>query len=60
MGKIDSAIEKRIAALQAFDIMDTPPEEDFDDLTHLASFICRWTNAPAIWMRPLKKARFPS
>jgi len=31
---------KRLAALQEYNIMDTPPEEAFDDLTLLTSFIC--------------------
>ncbi len=30
----------RAAALREYEIMDTPPEEAFDDLTRLTSFIC--------------------
>lgn len=30
----------RLAVLRGYKILDTPPEEAFDDLTHLASFIC--------------------
>lgn len=32
--------ERRLAALRVYDIMDTPPEEVFDDLTRLTTFIC--------------------
>ncbi|MEQ1667940.1 MAG: diguanylate cyclase [Sulfuriferula sp.] len=31
---------QRLAALQAYDILDTPAEAEFDDLTMLASIIC--------------------
>ncbi|GAB1539311.1 hypothetical protein NUACC21_19770 [Scytonema sp. NUACC21] len=31
---------KRIAALLEYKILDTPPEDAFDDLTRLASYIC--------------------
>ncbi|BDI30378.1 hypothetical protein CCAX7_24290 [Capsulimonas corticalis] len=30
----------RLAALQSYHVMDTLPEQDFDDLVHLASSIC--------------------
>ena len=30
----------RIAALEAYDILDTPPEETFEDLVRLAALIC--------------------
>ncbi|MEY4706247.1 MAG: hypothetical protein RL042_2452 [Nitrospirota bacterium] len=30
----------RLAELQRYEILDTPPEEDFDDLTQLAAHIC--------------------
>ena len=32
--------DARVAALEEYGIMDTPPEEVFDDLTRLTSFIC--------------------
>lgn len=32
---------ERLRALQAFDVLDTPPEDNFDDLTKLASTICQ-------------------
>jgi class 3 adenylate cyclase len=32
--------EKRLQALQAYDILDTLPEQDFDDLTAIAAQIC--------------------
>jgi DNA-binding NarL/FixJ family response regulator len=32
---------QRIAAVRSYAILDTPPEEDFDDLTRRASHICR-------------------
>lgn len=31
---------QRLAALQAYDILDTLPEQDYDDIAHLASAIC--------------------
>lgn len=31
---------ERLAALRHYQILDTDPEQAFDDLTHLASFIC--------------------
>jgi len=31
---------ERLAALRQYDILDTPPEEAFDDLVRLASYIC--------------------
>src|SRR5437588_11897579 len=33
--------EGRIAALEKYAILDTDPEQSFDDLTLLASFICK-------------------
>jgi signal transduction histidine kinase len=32
--------DARLQALRAYDVLDTPPEEAFDDLTRLASQIC--------------------
>lgn len=32
--------EKRIAALKSYGVLDTDPEQAFDDLTQLASYIC--------------------
>src|SRR5262245_50808130 len=32
---------ERLAALREYEILDTPPEQVFDDLTWLASFICQ-------------------
>jgi len=31
----------RLAALDAYDIVDTPPEQAFDDLARIASLVCR-------------------
>jgi PAS domain S-box-containing protein len=31
---------ERLAALRRYDILDTPPEEAFDDLVRLASYVC--------------------
>jgi len=37
---LHSAEESRIAALQSYGILDTPREEDFDDVVKVASAIC--------------------
>ena len=31
----------RVAALRTYGILDTPPEQDFDDITELAAQICQ-------------------
>jgi PAS domain S-box-containing protein len=33
--------QERLAALRALEVLDTPPEQSFDELTALASYICR-------------------
>lgn len=40
---IDKDEKKRLNALHSYDILNTEPENEFDELTHLAAFIC---NAP--------------
>lgn len=35
-----TAAEQRLQALREYDVLDTAPEQAFDDLTQLASFIC--------------------
>lgn len=35
-----SDLQNRLAALEAYDIMDSPPEQMFDDISLLASYIC--------------------
>ena len=37
---LPSADQLRIAALRQYQIMDTPPEQCFDDISRLTSFIC--------------------
>jgi GAF domain-containing protein len=37
---LPSADELRLAALREYQIMDTPPEETFNDISQLTSFIC--------------------
>lgn len=37
---VDEATQKRLDALREYEIMDTPPEEAFDEITRLTSFIC--------------------
>ncbi len=39
-GSRDSTEVDRLLALESFDIMDTPAEEDFDALTELAAYVC--------------------
>lgn len=33
--------EARLAALRDYQVMDTLPEQAYDDITRLASFVCR-------------------
>ena len=33
--------QERLKVLSRYDILDSLPEEDFDDITHLASYICQ-------------------
>ena len=40
MPPVDDPVKSRLAHLERYHIMDTPPEQEFDDLTHLAGFIC--------------------
>lgn len=40
MNPFDPNLDKRIDALEEYEIMDSPPEEMYDDLTLLASSIC--------------------
>lgn len=41
MSDADAITSQRLEALRDFAIMDTPPEQTYDDLTYLASCICR-------------------
>ena len=34
-------VEQRLATLRQYDVLDTPPEQAFDDLTLLAAQICQ-------------------
>lgn len=36
----DAADEHRLAALNAYDILDTPPEPGFDEVVHIARVLC--------------------
>ena len=36
----DREIAKRLAVLDSYGVLDTPPEDDFDDIVRLASLIC--------------------
>ena len=40
MSSDDTKEKERLRALEAYEILDTPAEKDFDDLTALASHIC--------------------
>lgn len=40
MPSTSDPVQQRLAALERYDILDTPPEQEFDDLTFLAAFIC--------------------
>jgi len=37
---LDTVAQRRIEALRSYDIMDTPPEKLYDDITRLTTFIC--------------------
>ena len=39
-GKLPPQEEARLAALRRYRILDTDPEQNFDDLTYLASYVC--------------------
>jgi two-component sensor histidine kinase len=39
-GTIDWDEGHRLAALRSYNVLDTPPEPDFDDIVHLAAQIC--------------------
>jgi GAF domain-containing protein len=40
MSSLPAPLEQRLKALERYHILDTPPEQEFDDLTFLAAFIC--------------------
>ena len=37
---LDNYEERRLAALASYDILDTEPEKDFDDIAQIASHVC--------------------
>lgn len=37
---VEQAIRERLSALDAYGILDTPAEEDFDDITKIAASVC--------------------
>lgn len=40
MSAVDKREKERLRALEAYEILDTPADKDFDDLTTLAAYIC--------------------
>ena len=49
---------KRLAALRRYNVLDTGPEEAYDDLTHLAAHVCRtpistidFVDADRVWVK---------
>ena len=49
---------ERLAALRRYDVLDTGPEEAFDDLTRLAALACRtpisaieFVDADRVWVK---------
>lgn len=37
---VDFPEERRLAALYSYDVLDTEPEKDFDDIAKIASRLC--------------------
>lgn len=54
MSSVDRKEKERLRALEAYEILDTPAEKDFDDLTTLASHVC---NTPISYISLLTSDR---